>query len=396
MRSGKLVGVVALGLGIGLFGVIGVRVKDTLADRKVLAARLDEKSKGGAARAAVTTVQGTPKTWRPAIPVTGSLSPIQDAEIGFKMGGRLQALKVKVGDRVQAGQLLASLDVAEVSAQSAAAGAGVRAAEVALEMARDAERRSSALFAQNAVSEVEQTAAKNRVALAAAQLEQARAQLRLASVTVGNGALQAPFAGLITRTPNGIGKIVGPGEPLFRVEDMRTLKLSATVSEADARLIEVGAEVMVGDELSSAEADKVDAGAKLDKPRARGKITAVLGSLDAQTRRVPVLAEIPNDNETPLLAGSFVRAIVGSSHPVPVLELPADTLRPGSQDEVVALVDGKAHLLRLTFVLDGQGSLLVRSGLAAGDVIVRAPSSEIAEGAELGAAVAPAPAPAPR
>ena len=54
MRSGKLVGVVALGLGIGLFGVIGVRVKDTLADRKVLAARLDEKSKGGAARAAVT------------------------------------------------------------------------------------------------------------------------------------------------------------------------------------------------------------------------------------------------------------------------------------------------------------------------------------------------------
>lgn len=386
MRSGKLVGVAALSMSIGLFAIIGVRVKETLADRKVLAAKLDEKSRGGAARAAVTTVHGVPQTWRPAIPVTGSLSPIQDADIGFKMGGRLQALRVKVGDRVQAGQPLATLDTAEVSAQSAAAGAGVRAAEIALEMARDAERRTAALFAQSAVSEVEQTAAKHRTALAAAQLEQARAQQRLASVTVGNGALSAPFAGLVTRTPNGVGKIVGPGEPLFRVEDTRTLKLSATVSEADARLIEVGAEVMVGDELSPAEADKVDAGAKLEKPRARGKITAVLGSLDPQTRRVPVLAEIPNENEAPLLAGSFVRAVVGSAHPVAVLELPADALRPGSQDEVVALVDGKAHLLRLSFVLDAKGSLLVRSGLSASDVIVRAPSSEIAEGAELGAA----------
>lgn len=390
MRSGKLVGVVAIGLGIGLFGLVGVRVKETLADRKVLAERLDAKSRGSASRATVTTVHAVPQTWRPTIPVTGSLSPIQDADIGFKMGGRLQALKVKVGERVQQGQLLAALDTSEVSAQAGAAGAGVHAAEIALEMAKDAERRTKALFEQNAVSEVEQTAAKNRTALAAAQLEQARAQARLASVAVGNGALHAPFAGLVTRTPNGVGKIVGPGEPLFRVEDTRTLKLSATVSEADARLIEVGDEVLVGDELPSAEADKADkAGAPVGKARARGKISAVLGSLDPQTRRVPILAEIPNDHEASLLSGSFVRAVVGSSRSVPVLALPADALRPGSQDEVVALVDGKAHLLKLSFTLDAKGSLLVRSGLRESDVIVRAPSSEITEGAELGAEAAP-------
>jgi hypothetical protein len=51
MRSGKLVGVVALGLGLACSGVVGVRVKDTLADRKVLAERLDAKSKGARARA---------------------------------------------------------------------------------------------------------------------------------------------------------------------------------------------------------------------------------------------------------------------------------------------------------------------------------------------------------
>ena len=59
-----------------------------------------------------------------------------------------------------------------------------------------------------------------------------------------------------------------------------------------------------------------------------------------------------------------------------------------TRELIVRLVDGKAHLLRLSFVLDAKGSLLVRSGLSASDVIVRAPSSEIAEGAELGAAAA--------
>jgi hypothetical protein len=52
-------------------------------------------------------------------------------------------------------------------------------------------------------------------------------------------------------------------------------------------------------------------------------------------------------------------------------------------------VDGKAHLLKLSFTLDAKGSLLVRSGLRESDVIVRAPSSEITEGAELGAEAAP-------
>ncbi len=221
--------------------------------------------------------------------MTGTLSPIQDAEVGFKMGGRLVAVRAKVGDRVKAGQALASLDVAEAAAQSATAAAGVRAAEVALEMAKDGERRLVALFDGGAISDSDHTGAKNRTALAAAQLEQARAQARLAAVGVGNGGLSAPFSGLITRTPNGIGKIVGPGEPLFHVEDTSVLKLAATLSETDARLIENGDAIVI------------------DGSPAAGKVVAVLGSLDAQTRRVPLLAEIPNDSATPLLA-RLVRA----------------------------------------------------------------------------------------
>jgi RND family efflux transporter MFP subunit len=352
----------AAALGVGLFALIGVRVKETLGERKALAQQLAGQAKAAPGRAGTTVVHGVPRTWRPTIPVTGTLTPVQEAEVGFKTGGKLTAVRVKVGDRVRAGQQLAALDVSEASAQAQATGAGVRAAQISYEMAKDAEKRTLALFEQRAVSDAENLAAQNRAALALAQLEQAKAQAQLASVTVGNGSLGAPFSGLCTRAPSGVGKIVGPGEPLFHLEDTSVLKLTATLSEADARLVEVGAAV------------------HLDEGGPVGKVTAVLGSLDAQTRRVPVMAEIPNDVSPPLLAGAFVRATVTSGKEVSVLELPGSALRPGSQDEIVVAESGKAHLRHVAFTQGEGGAILVLRGVTAADAVLQAPSPEVREG----------------
>ncbi len=383
-RQRGFAGVFALATGVGLFALIGLRVKETMVERKTQASALAERVQAAPGRAGATVVHGVAKSWRPTIPVTGTLAPVQDAEIGFKTGGRLSTVRVKVGDRVRVGQQLASLDVSEASAQASATSAGVRAAQVSYEMAKDAEKRTVALFEQHAVSDAESLGAQNRAALALAQLEQARAQAQLASVGVGNGSLAAPFGGLVTRAPSGVGKIVGPGEALLHLEDTSVLKLSATLSEADARLVEVGASVRI-DAVSAEAAPLETRGAPSAHEAGRGKITAVLGSLDPQTRRVPVLAEIPNDSAAPLLAGAFVRATVISSKEVPVLELPPGSLRPGSQDEVVALVDGKAHILRIAFIQGDGGAILVRSGVSAADAVVLNPSPEVREGEDLGA-----------
>ena len=367
-RSRGFAGVAALAGGVGLFALIGARVKETMADRKTLASALAEQVKAAPKRAGATVVHGVAKSWKPSIPVTGTLAPVQEAEIGFKTTGRLVSVRVKVGDRVKVGRELAALDVSEASAQASATGAGVRAGQVSYEMAKDAEKRTAALFEQRAVSDAENLAAQNRTALALAQLEQARAQAQLASVGVHDGSLSAPFSGLVTRAPSGVGKIVGPGEALFHLEDTSVLKLTATLSEADARLVEVGSIVTLAD----------------GPPGLQGKVTAVLPSLDPQTRRVPVLAEIPNDAAPPLLAGAFVRATITSSKEIAVLELPPGALRPGSQDEVVVLAGGKAHLRRVAFTQGEGGVLLVRSGLEPADAVVLNPSAEVREGDDLG------------
>ncbi len=362
--AGRAAFIAAAAVGLGLFAFIGVRVKETLANRDTLTKELEAQKAKAGKREAIPLVVPEAVAFKATIPVTGVLAPVQDADVGFKAGGRLQSVRVKVGDRVKGGQALASLDVSEAAAQASAARAGVRAAEVSVDMADDAQKRTEALFAERAVSDAENLAVKNRAALAKAQLEQARAQAALAGTMVQNGSLVAPFAGLVTRAPNGIGKIVGPGEALFHLEDTSVLKLSATLSEADARAIQVGDEIVLSEQNKA------------------GKITAVLGSLDAQTRRVPMVAEIPNDDGS-LLAGSFVRAVVTAGREVRALRLPATALRPGSQDELVIASEGKARFVRVTFTTDKDGSLLVRSGLEGTPKVVASPSADLHEGEPL-------------
>src|SRR5688500_9375884 len=74
------------------------------------------------------------------------------------------------------------------------------------------------------------------------------AGLALARSGVDSHPLSAPFAGTITRAPTGMGAVVAPGQVLFELVDTSTLKLSTTVTEADADLLATGAEVVVASE----------------------------------------------------------------------------------------------------------------------------------------------------
>lgn len=362
-RRGGVAWMLAIAGVVGLGVLIGVRVKETMADRAVVVEAQQADAKAREEQAFVDVVTPAPATWKPVVLTTGSLAPFQEADVGFKIGGRLAKVKVDVGAMVKPGEVLAVVEASEASAQAAAASAGVKAATIGLEMAQDAKRRIDELYKTESISELEKTTTDQKVKMAEAQLAQARAQARLAGTQVANATLVAPFAGLVTRVPAGIGKIVGPGEPLFHLEDTTVLKLNATLSEGDARLVEVGAEITVEGR--------------------KGKVTAVLPSLDPQTRRVPMVAEIENGGEKPLLARAFVRASITTPKEIPVLRLPATARKPGSQDEIVVVENDTAKIRRIVFDTAPDGALLVREGLAATDVVVAAPSGEVLEGQAL-------------
>jgi len=353
--------IVVLFLGWGGMRVTAaLKTKRALADERVSVAADAAKNVGPKT---TDVVRGTAETYVPVIPIDGTLQPAHDADLGFKVSGRLASVRVRVGDCVGAGAVLGALDSAEAQAQVQAAEAQVRASEAQLMLARDAEKRTGTLVGNGAGSTASKVQADQQALLAAAQADGSKAQLSLAQVNFRNHTLTAPFGGCLTKVPSGTGIIVNPGGALFHLQDYTSLKLTGTLGEGDAQLVTPGAGIAI----------QSDAGPL------RGKIVSVLSSVDAQTRRVPFEAEIKNPKLV-LRSGAFVRAEVVGLPAVPVLRLPGSTLRPGSQDELVLVKDGKAELRRVVFSATRDGSLVVMKGLTATEDVMLSPVSETKQG----------------
>ena len=365
-----LAGVLLLGaLTLGFVGWTGVRIhaaqqaeaavgtKRTLAAQKAVAAATAPEH--------VRIVHAESQTWQPLVEFEGSLLAAQSAALGFKVNGRISAVGVKLGQLVKAGTLLARLDASEAAAQLHSAEAQLRAAQAQLALAEDNARRTSSMVSSGALAETMGVQSASQLSLASAQLDAAKAGLSLSRVNLGNQNLIAPFAGTVTRVPEGVGAVVSPSMVLFELMDLSALKLKGSVSESDANLIHVGAPVEISTERGSA----------------TGVVKAVLGAVDPSTRRVPLEALFDNAQEsTKLRSGAFVRARIRGGAPIPVLRLPHEALRPGSQDEI-ALVQGELlSVKRVVYALDKDGSLLVRQGLEATDRVVLSPRPEAKTG----------------
>ncbi|MGZ5971327.1 MAG: efflux RND transporter periplasmic adaptor subunit, partial [Polyangiales bacterium] len=155
---------------------------------------------------------------------------------------------------------------------------------------------------------------------------------------------------------------------VFQIKDVSRLKLVGSISDLDVSLVKVGALVTI----------------ELADRTVPAKVVAVLPSVDPQTRRIPVEAELDNDKDKPLLAGTFVRAHVAGSPKgegkLDVLRFPASALRPGSQDELMVVDHGKLRSVKVVFTRDATGALLVRSGVTAKDDVYANPAPEAKDG----------------
>jgi RND family efflux transporter MFP subunit len=358
---------------VGLGGWFAVRLQAAMASQKQLTEERDAVAKAAASAPPATpattahstaTVAPKAETWQPEVQFEGTLQPVREADLGFKVAGRLQQIRVRLGERVSAGQTLATLDATEAEAQVEAARAQVRASEAQLALADDSAKRTSTLVGSGAASAQTGVQTGQQRSLAAAQLDSALAQLAIAQATLKNQTLSAPFAGSVSRVPSGAGAIVSPNMVLFHVQDTSTVKLSGAIGEADAPLVRPGAPLEV----------------RLDGRTVSGRIVAILSSVDAATRRVPLEAEIKNDGGQALLGGSFVRAAVSGLKPVSVLRLPGSALRPGSQNELMVVKGGRLQTRHVLFARAADGGLLVRSGLEADERVLATPTAEAADG----------------
>lgn len=360
-RIGILIVVIAA---LAFIGLLGVRVKQATSKRAGVAAeRASAEAKAKVIEPA-RTAKAEPTKWMPRVDFLGTLKPWREADVGFEIGGKLVRIDVAMGDRVKAGQILGVLDASQAAAQVGQAESQVSAAQANLAIAQNELKRTEALVATKAVSEAQAEQARQRVAFAKAQVEGAVATSHVAKTGAGQRTMIAPFTGVVTKAPTGIGSVVGPGVPLVHIEDNGRYRLSATVGEEDVPFVVVGAKVAV-----------------LYRERmSEGKVVAIVPSLDQATRRAPVEIEVQNPEGSGLLAWAFVKGRIYGGGEVDAVKLPAAARRPGSQDEVVKIDGGVVKIAKVSFAVDTDGTLMVQRGLTAGDTVLLSPNVDLKDG----------------
>ena len=303
----------------------------------------------------------------------GTVRASQSSQVASQVMGNLIDIRVREGDRVRRGQVLALIDDAQpraaldrATAETTAARQEVQATQSDLNLSQTTLKRYQDLYDKKSVSPQEFDEVKARFQSAQARHDmaqageaQAQAALTQARTTLDYTRLRAPFDGFVTEKKADAGTLASPGTPLFTVEDPRRYRLEATVDEADIALARIGAQIPV----------RIDA---LDV-RLAGKVAQIVPAADPNTRSFLVKIDLPADAR--LRSGFFGRAQFARGERTSVVVPQSAVVQRGQLQGVYVLDSSRVASLRYVTLGKTTGEQVeVLSGLDGNEQIIALPA----------------------
>ena len=303
----------------------------------------------------------------------GTVQAVQTSLLASQVMGTIVEVRVREGDHVQRGQVVAVIDDAQPKAALERAAAARTAAQQELTatdsdlaLAESTLKRYQILYEQKIVSSQEfdeikarQQSAQARRDLARARLEQAKAEVTQAQTTLAYTLLRAPFDAVVTEKKADPGTLAVPGMPIFTVEDVHRYRMETTVNESDLRYVRLGQQVPVMIEA-------------LDHAEMKAQVSQIVPAADSASRSFLVKIELPPDAR--LRSGFFGRAQFSRGERQSLM-VPFTALVGRGQLQGIFVVD-QNQVASLRYITTGKLSgtnVEVLSGLQSGDRFVADP-----------------------
>jgi len=331
----------------------------------------------------VATTKPQPMSDLTELILPGNLQANYEAPIYARTSGYLKRWLVDIGTPVKTGQLLGEIESPEVSAQLIQAQADLATAEANQKIANVTAERWRNLRASDSVSKQE---ADEKISLAAsndAQVQAAKANVQRLRELTSFQKVVAPFDGIVTARNTDIGQLIvagsNTGPELFRVADMRRLRLYVRVPQTYAALMKPGIT------------------ADLVFPDRPGKIyTAKLDStssaIEQSTRTLLAQLSVENKNNE-LLPGAYsevhFKLPVGATSDS--FKLPANVLLFRGDGMKVATVgeNGQVTMKEVTIGRDYGSDIEIVQGLTAEDKVILSPPDSLTDGVNVHVAPPP-------
>ena len=370
----------------------GCSRKPEVASNRLAAAPTD----GGSFEVALVESRRVERT----ILTTGSLLPLDRTPVSVKVPGRLVSIAVDLGSYVRQGEAIAQVEEVDYALrvkQSEAAlwqtralvglplegdddqvdaetSSAVNEAKAVLDEARANRDRIQALSTQGilSASELETASATYKISLSRyeealeqartriAQLQQRRAEYRIAIQQLRDTRIVAPFDGAVQERLANVGEYLAVGAPVVTFVRVDPLRLRVEVSEREAQRVRIGQPVRVRLER--------------DTNTYSGEVKRLSPAIVEGSRTLVVEADVPSLGR--LRPGAFARADI-----VTVAEVPALTVAPKALisfagiEKVFTVEDGLAVERRVTTGDRGPDWVEILSGVQAGQTIVVSPGS---------------------
>ena len=307
----------------------------------------------------------------------GVIEPVKQSTISAQAGGRIATMLVKAGDKVRAGQLLATIDDREAltgversQAQAAQAQAELRNAQSQFDRTRD-------LQSKGFVSAAALDTADSQLKSAKAGRDQASAGAKQSALAQGFTRVSAPFDGWVLQTQAEVGDLAVPGKPLMTIyapEPLRAV-VQVPVSRSAAAQAAGAVEVAV---------TGTDGSRQWVHPASRSSVPTA----DPVSQTIEWRLALSPDTGRALLPGQQVRVRFASGQHKRMVVPQAAVLRRGELTAVYVASGNQFVLKAIRLGADqGQAGVEVLVGLTAGDRVALDPVKAGLAGAQPAAAL---------
>ena len=311
--------------------------------------------------------------------LSGLLQPLAESVLTAEVEGRLDAVLVRPGESVKAGQVLARMDARDLAAHLAEQRANLAGARAQLELAEKTQRRNEELQARNFISANSLDTSRSSLDANREALRAREAQLTLAQQSLDKAVIRAPQSGIVSERAVQPGQHVGLNTRMFAIVDLAELEFAASVPVSQVGAVRVGQNVGVTAEGADGEA--------------RGRVERIAPTADVATRMIPVYIRVANPDGR-LKGGMAARGQLRLGEVANAVTLPREALRgSGEKFSVLAIAQGRAEMrdVQVGVADESSGRVEIKSGIQAGETAILARVGGVLPGQAV-AAAKPAPA----
>ena len=292
--------------------------------------------------------------------LTGHVQAEDEPAFAFRIAGRMIERPVNVGDRVEAGQVLAKLDPENELNELRSAESTLAAAQGQLTYARGDFDRQRQLLANGHTPRARFDQSQNALQSAQSQVDNAEAQLRIARDRVSWTTLEADAPGTVTARGAEPGEVVQAGQMIVRL---------ARQGGRDA-VFDVPAQL-----LRSAPSESEITVRLTDDPSvtATGRVREIAPQADPVTRTFEVKVGLSDPPQAMRLGATVTGSVKLESEPV--ISIPASALTELNRQPAVWIVDPKnltVSMRNVELLRHDPGTVVIAQGLDTGDIVVTA------------------------